>query len=324
MKVLVTGAAGYIGSVAVEMLVAAGHDVIALDIIHAHPGTAAHDDAKFVATDILDVPEVTHVFEEHRPDAVLHFAALTSVSESLDRPTAYFTTNVAGTCNLLNAMIAHGCRRLILSSSCTVYGRTNHVPATEDLPLKALNPYGASKIMAEQITEWHVRQSGLHAAVLRYFNPAGASARCGEARQEETHLIPLALDVAEGKLSALTIYGTDYPTHDGTCVRDYVHVVDVVTANLRALDVLDTHPHFVVNLGSGKGTSVLEVITAAQRVTGRSIPTRDGPPRLGGVDAPAMYADISRAFQLLGWRPTHNLDSMISSAWIWRQRIHNG
>jgi UDP-glucose 4-epimerase len=324
MKVLVTGAAGYIGSVTTEVLLGAGHSVVALDSLELGHRAAVHEDATFVRTDLRDRDALFAVFAEHRPEAVLHFAAYALVGESMERPAAYFANNVGGACNLFDAMLAHDCRRFVFSSSCTVFGQPEHMPVREDMPRQALNPYGASKIMVEEMTEWHTRLSGLRAAILRYFNPAGASERFAEDRAHETHLVPLAIAVAEGRLPHVTVLGTDYPTPDGTCIRDYMHVVDLAEAHLAALEALEGEPLLALNLGSGRGASVLEVLEAVRRVTGRDVPAIMGQRRPGGADSPAIWADPTLAHQKLGWRTTRGLDEMIASTWAWRQRHPHG
>jgi UDP-glucose 4-epimerase len=324
MKVLVTGAAGYIGSVTTETLLGAGHAVVALDNLEGGKRAAVHEDATFIQADLRDRAALMKVFATHRPEAVLHFAAYALVGESIERPNEYFHNNVGGACNLFDAMFAHGCLRFVFSSSCTVYGQPETMPVTEDLPRQSLNPYGATKIMVEEMTEWHTRLKGLRAAILRYFNPAGASKRFGEDRTYETHLIPLALAVAAGERPSVTIHGDDYPTPDGTCIRDYIHVVDVAEAHARALEALDKHHLLELNIGRGVGSSVLEAIEAARRVTGRPIPAVVGPRRPGGADSAITYANPARAEQVLGWRATRTLDEMIASAWDWKQRYPRG
>jgi UDP-glucose 4-epimerase len=325
VKTLVTGAAGYIGSVTTEVLLYAGHDVIALDNLELGHRDAVHEDATFVQADLRDRDAVMRVFAEHRPDAVLHFASYALVGESMERPEAYFSNNLVGACNLFEAMFAHDCLRFVFSSSCTVYGQPEQMPVTEALPRQPLNPYGLTKVMIEEMIEWHVRLRGLRAAILRYFNPAGASARFGEDRQHETHLVPLALAVAAGKRPHLTILGTDYPTADGTCVRDYIHVIDLAEAHLRrALEGLDHQPLLTLNLGTGAGVSVRQIVNAVRGGTDRPVPTEEGPRRPGGADAAVVYADPSRAADVLGWRATRTLDDMIASAWAWRQAHPNG
>lgn len=324
MKVLVTGAAGYIGSVTTETLLNAGYDVVAVDSLELGHRAAVDARAVFEQADMRDRAALMRIFAAHMPEAVLHFAAYALVGESMERPEAYFANNVGGACNLFDAMLAHECRRFVFSSSCTVYGQPETMPVTEDLPRVALNPYGLSKIMVEEMTEWHVTLRGMRAAILRYFNPAGASERFAEDRAHETHLIPLALAVAEGKRDHLTILGTDYPTPDGTCIRDYIHVVDLAEAHVAALRALDQHALLEINLGTGQGYSVREIIEAARRATDHAIPTVDGPPRPGGADAAAVYADPTRARELLGWQAKRGLDEMLYSAWQWRQTHPHG
>jgi len=324
MKVLVTGAAGYIGSVTTETLLDAGYEVIALDSLELGHREAVDQRATFVDGDLRDRDAVFAAFATHHPEAVLHFAAYSLVGESMEHPNTYFTNNLVGACNLFDAMLAHDCTRFVFSSSCTVYGQPDTMPVTEDLPRKALNPYGATKIMIEEMTEWHVKRAGMRAAILRYFNPAGASAQFAEDRAHETHLIPLALAVALGTREHVTILGTDYPTPDGTCIRDYIHIVDLAEAHLRALQALERESLIEVNVGTGTGVSVREIIEAVRRVTGRPVPVVEGPRRPGGADAPAVYADPTRAEQALGWQATHTLDDMIRSTYEWRQRHPNG
>ncbi len=324
MKVLVTGAAGYVGSVTTEVLIQAGHEVVALDSLELGHRAAVHEAADFEQVDLCDRVALFDVFARHRPEAVLHFAAYALVGESVGHAAAYFANNVGGACVLFEAMFAHDCRRIVFSSSCTVFGQPEHIPVTEDMPRLALNPYGASKIMVEEMIEWHTRVSGQRAAILRYFNPAGASERFGEDRAHETHLVPLALAVAQGRLPHVTVLGTDYPTPDGTCIRDYIHIVDLAEAHVRALEALDYHDLLALNLGTGYGASVREVLEAVRRVTGRPVPSVDGPRRPAGADSPAIYADPTRTHSVLGWQPTRTLDQMIVSAWDWRQRHPTG
>jgi UDP-glucose 4-epimerase len=324
MKILVTGAAGYIGSVTTEVLLTAGYEVVALDSLELGHRQAVHEDAAFVQADLRDRDAVMAIFARHQPDAVLHFAAYALVGESMERPAAYFANNVGGACNIFDAMLAYDCRSFVFSSSCTVYGQPATMPVTEDLPRQALNPYGASKIMVEEMAEWHTRLSGMRTAILRYFNPAGASERFGEDRAHETHLIPLALAAATSKFPQITVLGTDYPTPDGTCIRDYIHVVDLAEAHVRALQALDQHTLLVLNLGTGRGASVREVLAAVRQVTGQPVTSIDGPRRPGGADSAATYADPSKAERLLNWQATRTLEDMIASAWAWRQRHPHG
>lgn len=324
MKVLVTGAAGYIGSVTTEILINAGYDVVALDNLELGHRAAVHEDAIFVHADLCNRDTVLNIFAEHRPDAALHFASFALVGESMERPAAYFSNNLVGACNLFEAMIAHACKRFVFSSSCTVYGQPDTIPVTEDLPRQALNPYGLTKVMIEEMTEWHVRLSGLRAAILRYFNPAGASERFGEDRSHETHLVPLALAVAAGTRPNLTILGTDYPTPDGTCVRDYIHVVDLAEAHVRALEALDEHKQLTLNLGTGQGVSVRDIIKIVGQVTDKEVTVIEGSRRPGGADAAVVYADPAKAERILGWKAHRTVEDMITSAWAWRLRHPNG
>jgi UDP-glucose 4-epimerase len=322
VRVLVTGAAGYLGSIMTELLITHGHDVIALDSLAVGHRAAVHEQAAFAQVDLCDREAVRATFATHQPEAVMHFASLALVGESMREPERYFSNNLIGACNLLDAMLAHGCSRMVFSSSCTVYGESAKMPVTEDLPRTALNPYGATKIMIEEMVEWQVRLRGLRAAILRYFNPAGASERFGEAHQPETHLIPVALEVAVGKRASLPIFGSDYPTPDGTCIRDYIHVLDLLDAHLLALGALDTETLLELNIGTGKGASVREVADAVRRVTARDIAVTEAPRRAG--DSAEIYADPTRAQQVLGWRATRTLDDMVASAWAWRQRHPQG
>jgi UDP-glucose-4-epimerase GalE len=324
VKVLVTGAAGYVGSVTTEVLINAGHKVVALDSLELGHRTAVHEAATFEQVDLRDNAALFDVFARHRPEAVLHFAAYALVGESVSHAAAYFANNVGGACALFEAMFAHECHRLVFSSSCTVFGSPQRIPVTEDMQRHALNPYGASKIMVEEMIEWHIRVSGLQAAILRYFNPTGASERFGEDRAHETHLVPIALAVAQGRMPHVMVLGTDYPTPDGTCIRDYIHIVDLADAHVRALEALSHHDLLALNLGTGQGASVREVLEVVRRVTGHPVPSVDGPRRPAGADSPAIYADPTRAHSVLGWRATRTLDEMIASAWDWRQRYPTG
>ncbi len=324
MKVLVTGAGGYIGSVTTEVLLDAGYEVIALDSLELGHREAIDPRATFVQADLRDRDATFAAFAAHRPEATLHFAAYSLVGESMEQPGPYFTNNLVGACNLFDAMLAHGCKKFVFSSSCTVYGQPETMPVTEDLPRKALNPYGQTKVMIEEMTEWHAKLSGLRAAILRYFNPAGATERCAEDRAHETHLVPLALAVALGKRERLTIFGTDYPTPDGTCVRDYIHVLDLAEAHVKALEALERESLIEVNVGTGTGYSVRQIIETVRLVTDHAVPATEGERRPGGADAPAVYADPTRAQKLLGWQATRSLEDMVRSAYEWRLRHPNG
>ena len=322
MRVLVTGGAGYIGSIAVERLLGAGHDVVVLDNIwRGHP-PALPSDIELHAVDLRDLTATVAMVKAARADAVLHFAAATLVGESMTNPASYFAINVVGSYNLLTAMGEAGINRIVISSTAAVYGLPTRLPVQESDELRPINPYGRSKLMVEQMLEWYGLAYGLRYACLRFFNVAGATARLGEDHDPETHVIPVALNVLLGKRDVFTIFGTDYPTPDGTAIRDYVHVVDLADAHLLALDRLD-HIGGAFNLGTRDGFSVAEIVAGVERVTGRELPVVHGPRREG--DPPSLVADSSRARDELGWNPVHStLDQMIGSAWDWFQRHPNG
>lgn len=317
MRILVTGGAGYIGSRTARQLAAHDHAVVALDDLrNGHPG--ALDGLPLVVGDVRDVGVVARVLRDERIDAVVHFAAIKSVAESVADPGVYFDNNVGGTVGVLRAMAAVGVGRFVFSSTCAVYGPPDTLPVTEASALRPASAYGESKLLSERMLPWFAATYGLRFAVLRYFNAAGAAldGMGGEDWSEAANLIPIVLQVAAGRRSAVTINGTDLPTPDGTAIRDYVHVEDLAAAHIRAIDVLTDRDHpITVNLGTGRGVSVLEVLEAARRVTGHPIPAVAGPPRVG--DPPAMWADTRRATDVLGWRATHDLDAIIGSAWRW-------
>ncbi len=322
MRILVTGGAGYIGSVAVERLVARGDDVAVVDNLWRGHRNAVDDRAEFYSVDLRDAPRTEAVVREVTPDAILHFAAATLVPESVREPALYFSVNAAGSLNLLAAMIEGGVDRIVFSSTAAVYGAAERQPIREDDPKLPINPYGQSKWMVEQMLEAFSQAYGLRYAALRYFNVAGATEHLGEDHDPETHVIPVALQAALGLRDAFGIYGTDYPTPDGTAVRDYVHVLDLVDAHLRALDRLD-ETLGPINLGTRGGVSVREIVDAVERVTERPLPVRLEPRREG--DPPTLVADSSRAAELLGWRPAHStVDEMVGSAWAWFQRHQAG
>jgi UDP-glucose 4-epimerase len=321
MKALVTGGAGYVGSVVAAQLLDAGHDVVVLDDLsrgHAKaiPPGAGHVAVSLNDGDALDEPLAAGF------DAVLHFAALSLVAESVEHPERYWSNNVGGTRNLLDAMRAHGVQRLVFSSTAATYGEPETIPITEDQPPAPVNAYGASKLAVDLMIRDECRAHGLAAASLRYFNVAGASRRLGEDHEPETHLIPLVLQAASGVRDHITVFGTDYPTRDGTAVRDYIHIEDLGQAHLLALERLESGTHHVVNLGTGDGYTVREVIEAARKVTGREIPVRDEDRRPG--DPPQLIAANARARELLGWEPRRSLEEMIADAWAWHQAHPRG
>ncbi len=321
MRLLVTGGAGYIGSVMVERLIADGHQVVVLDDLSRGHRAAVHPEATFVEGSTHDAARVEAVLREHGIEGVLHFAAYALVGESVRDPYLYYHNNVAGTLGLLRGMARAGVKKLVFSSTCAVYGTPERVPIDEAHPTRPINPYGRSKRMVEEILAEAWEAYGLRSAALRYFNAAGASRERGEDHHPETHLIPLVLAVALGKRPRIYIYGTDYPTRDGTAIRDYIHVEDLADAHVRALLAMDD-PGWkglqVFNLGNGEGYSVREVIEAARRVTGHPIPAEEAPRRPG--DPPVLVADARRAREVLGWTPRiPDIEAILASAWAWHQ-----
>ena len=334
MNILVTGGAGYIGSHTCVELLQEGHDVVVVDNFVNSSQEAlrrveqlAGRPLRFYKVDLVDAPALRAVFERHAFQAVIHFAGLKAVGESISKPLAYYHNNVGGSVLLCELMQEFGVRQMVFSSSATVYGSANPSPLTEDLPLSATNPYGRTKLMIEEIlrdiaaadTTWRI-------AVLRYFNPVGAhpSGRIGEAPGGvPENLFPCIAQFAVGKLRELSVFGSDYPTPDGTGVRDYIHVVDVATGHLRALEKLQSAPGvFTCNLGTGRGYSVIEAITAFARASGREIPFKLAPRRPG--DVAICFADPSKAHRELHWRSERDLDAMCADAWRWQSGNPNG
>lgn len=320
-NILVTGGAGYVGSHACKALAEAGYVPVTFDnLVFGHRWAVRW--GPLVQGDILDRQALDKVFEEFKLQAVMHFAAFAYVGESVANPGKYYRNNVAGTLTLLEAMRDHRVDQLVFSSTCAVYGNPQSIPITEDQPCRPVNPYGASKWMVERMLEDFAAAHALRSIRLRYFNAAGAdpSGEIGESHDPETHLIPLALDAAAGIRPDITIFGDQYPTRDGTCVRDYIHVCDLARAHLLALRALEGgHAGAVYNLGNGQGFTVTEVIGAAQAVTGQRIAVRNGAARAG--DLPTLVGDSGRIQQELGWRPAHpDLHAIVESAWRWHQR----
>jgi UDP-arabinose 4-epimerase len=319
--VLVTGGAGYIGSHACKALARAGYTPVAYDnLVYGHEWAVKWGPLE--RGDILDRKRLAEVFAKYRPVAVMHFAAFAYVGESVAEPAKYYRNNVEGTLSLLEAMRGAGADKLVFSSSCATYGVPTATPIREDMPQAPINPYGATKLMVERILADYRAAYGLQSVALRYFNAAGADpeGEIGEAHDPETHLIPLALDVAAGDVAHITINGDDYDTADGTCIRDYVHVSDIAQAHVLALAALDAGRPLAAayNLGGGAARSVAEVIGAASLVAGRSIPVAIGPRRPG--DPPVLTADAARAAQDLGWCPAYtSIEDMIRHAWAWRK-----
>jgi UDP-glucose 4-epimerase len=320
MRALVTGGAGYVGSVVAAQLLDAGHEVVVLDDLSRGHAAALPAGARHVAVSLNDADALREPLAGGF-DAVLHFAALSLVAESVEHPERYWANNVGGTRNLLDAMREHGVRRLVFSSTAATYGEPDTVPIREEQPPAPVNAYGASKLAVDLMIRDECRAHGLAAASLRYFNVAGASRGLGEDHDPETHLIPLVLQAASGARDHIKVFGTDYPTRDGTAVRDYIHIEDLGRAHLLALERLEPGRHQVLNLGTGDGSTVREVIEAARRVTGREIPARDEGRRAG--DPPQLVASNERAREVLGWTPERSLEDMIRDAWEWH-RAHPG
>jgi UDP-glucose 4-epimerase len=322
MKLLVTGGAGYIGSVVARQLVDAGHETVVLDNLSKGHKRAVPEDIRFVEADLLNVERVSEVLAGSF-DGVLHFAAFSLVGESVEEPERYYRNNVCGTLNLLETMREADVSRLVFSSTAAVYGEPEEVPIPETSPTLPTNPYGGSKLAVDQMIRAVAEGRGLAATSLRYFNVAGASGRFGEDHHPETHLIPLVLQAASGQRDSVKIFGTDYPTRDGTAVRDYIHVEDLGRAHQLALEAAEPGEHRVYNLGNGAGFSVREVIEAARRVTDRPIKAVESPRRSG--DPAVLVASSDKIRSELGWKPEKpELEVMISDAWDWMQRHPHG
>jgi UDP-glucose 4-epimerase len=319
--ILVTGGAGYIGSHAVKELRKRGDQPLVYDNLSTGHQWAVKKD-ELIERDLADREYVRSVLEKEKPIAVMHFAASSLVGESVERPELYFRNNVINTFSLLEAMLTGGVKHFIFSSSAAVYGNPHQVPIPEDHPLEPVNPYGEGKAFVEKALSWYGKIHGLKYVSLRYFNAAGADpeGELGEAHDPETHLIPRILEVALGKRPSIEIYGTDYDTPDGTCIRDYIHVTDLAQAHILALKaLLNDHPSCVYNLGNQKGFSVNEVVEAAREVTGHPIPTKESPRRPG--DPPVLVASSERIKKELGWKPRYDdLKTIIETAWRWMQR----
>jgi UDP-glucose 4-epimerase len=321
MKVLVTGGAGYIGSVTAAALLDAGHAVTVFDNLATGHRAAVPSGASLRVGDIRSKDDVRSCLAE-RFDAIIHFAASIEAGESMVDPGKFFENNTCGALNLIESAVRHGVGRFVFSSTAAVYaGQDESIKETD--PIAPVNAYGATKLMVEQMLAWYRQIHGLRYGVLRYFNACGATRDLGEDHQPESHLIPLVLQVALGKREKVKIYGTDYPTPDGTCIRDYIHVADLASAHLLALDALGTQETLTCNLGNGSGYSVREVVDAAREVTGHPIPAEETPRRPG--DAAILVADATRARELLGWQPKiPDLRDIMQSAWDWRSRHPDG
>ncbi|MBN2002123.1 MAG: UDP-glucose 4-epimerase GalE [Anaerolineae bacterium] len=323
MKVFVTGGAGYIGSVVSIALINAGHTVTVFDNLSKGYRQAIPSQATFIQGNIADRAALDDAFSKKQYDAIIHFAAFIEAGESMQYPGEFFRNNVTGSMTLIEAAAVYGIPKIVFSSSAGVYAGKD-APLTEGDPIAPANVYGQTKRMIEQTLEWYHRIHELRFAALRYFNAAGAlPPHHGESHNPESHLIPLILQVPLGKRAKVYIYGDDYPTPDGTCIRDYIHIHDLAQAHILALDALDEHPNLICNLGNGAGYSVKEVIETARSVTGHDIPVKVTPRRPG--DAPMLVADASRARRLLNWEPRiPSLHDIVASAWEWHRTHPNG
>ena len=322
MKILVTGGAGYIGSAAVEQLVAAGESVIVFDNLSTGHRAAVHPAAVFVKGDLCNGAEIDGALRDHRPDAVMHFAAKSLVGESMERPFLYLGDNVRNGLNLFESMVEHGVKRFILSSTANLFDQPERIPIDETERIIPGSPYGESKFILERILHWLDRIHGVRFAALRYFNAAGATPTRGEDHRPELHLIPIVLQVALGQRQKVTIFGGDYPTRDGTCARDYIHVLDLAQAHILALNALDHGSRFY-NLGNGEGFTVKEVIETAREITGRTIHADIGPRRAG--DPAVLVAASDKIRKQLGWVSRFpRLHEIIESAWRWHKANPDG
>jgi UDP-glucose 4-epimerase len=321
MKILVTGGAGYIGGTVTRLLLKAGHSVTVYDNLRNKDASRVAEGATLVVGDIGDAALLEKVMTETHFDGVMHFAALIEAGESMQKPEIYFRNNTASTLTLLETMLKTGHDRLVFSSTAACYGEPESTPIYEDAKLKPTNAYGESKLLVEHILSWFNQIHGFRYASLRYFNVAGAIEGYGEQHEPESHLIPLILDAAMGRRESIRIYGKDYPTHDGTCVRDYIHVSDLADAHLLALEGLEKTSKLICNIGNGKGFTVREVIDSVQRVTGKPVKVEDFPRRPG--DPAVLVASSEKIMKELGWEPKFTeLDQIIGSAWAWHQVLY--
>ena len=320
MKILVVGGAGYIGSICAEVLLDQGHEVAILDNLSEGHRRALDPRAEFIEGDLADREMTTATLARLRPDAVMHFAANALVGESMENPSKYFRNNIAAGLNLLDAMIAADVKRLVFSSTCATFGPPERLPIDEETPQRPINPYGESKLAFEKILKWYDAIHGLRSVSLRYFNAAGASKKFGEDHRRETHLIPNVLKVALGGKKQVEIFGTDYDTPDGTCIRDYIHISDLADAHILALA---TPVSAFYNLGTGGGSSVREVIETCRRISGHPIPVVEKPRRPG--DPPRLIASSEKIKRQLGWQPKfQTLDAIVESAWKWHKKFPRG
>ena len=320
MRILLTGGSGYIGSVTTELLCDDGHDVTVFDNLERGHREAVDPRARLVVGDLREPEGIRAALKAAKPDAVVHFAAYALVGESMQEPHKYFENNVGGGLNLLDAMLRAGVRKIIFSSTCATYGQPETMPMTESLPQRPTNPYGESKLMFETALRWEQERRGLQPVFLRYFNACGATEKYGEDHEPETHLIPNVLKVALGQAPAVPVFGDDYPTPDGTCIRDYIHIVDLARAHILALEKDVTGPF---NLGTGTGFSVKQVVETCREVTGHPIPVALSPRRPG--DPACLVAGAEQAKTVLGWKPRHaDLRTIVQHAWNWHRAHPRG
>ncbi len=320
MKIFVTGGAGYIGSVTTELLLDRGHEVVVFDSLERGHRKAVDERATFVQGDLRNPGDIQDAMASSKPDAVMHFAAFALVGESMEDPGIYFRNNVVGGLNLVDAMLANEVPRIVFSSTCATYGQPEVIPMHEDLPQVPQNPYGESKLQFEGILRWMRERKNLQSVFLRYFNAAGATEKFGEDHDPESHLIPLILFVALGRRDNIKIFGDDYETPDGTCIRDYIHIIDLAQAHILALEGTMQGAY---NLGNGSGYSVREVIDTAREVTGHDIPAVTAPRRPG--DPARLVAAAEKAHRELGWKPRYpDLKTIMEHAWAWHQKHPNG
>lgn len=323
MKVLVTGGAGYIGSVAVDALIASGHEVVVLDNLYMGHRAAVNPAATFIEADLCEAEKVTAIMEEHRPNAVMHFASYSLVGESMQEPAKYLGVNTTNALNLIDAGVKNGVERFILSSTANLFGSPETIPISEQESLIPGSPYGESKYFIERILRWYRETHGLKYAALRYFNAAGCTEEKGEDHDPETHLIPLVIQVALGQRPDIKIFGDDYNTPDGTCIRDYIHVSDLADAHILALEALSENDVLEFNLGNGNGFSVKEVIETVRKVTGHPIPAEVVERRAGDPDA--LVADSAKIKGQLGWNPRFpDVEDVVASAWEWHRKNPDG
>lgn len=324
MKILVTGGAGYIGSHCVRVLRERGYEVVVLDNLSKGHAEAVGDTPLYIG-DAGDQKICDKIFSEHKIDGVMHFAAFSLVGESMEKPYEYYKNNVGESMGLFHSMVRNGVRRIVFSSTAATYGAAGDEPITEETAQKPINTYGETKLAIERMLHWFDVAYGLRSVALRYFNVAGAheSGEIGEAHDPETHLIPIILQTASGKRDCLKIYGNDYPTPDGTCIRDYIHVVDLINAHIRAMDYLvenDKSERF--NLGTGGGYSNLEILNVARHVTGKDIPAEFSPRRPG--DPPVLVASSEKAENVLGWNRKYGIEDIVRTAWVWHSGHPDG